>query len=205
MALSRERIADEFTKILALDDPTATIALMIERGILKPVIPEIGGEGVARLTRLVARERMASLPPDALRRFAALLPADPRLAAAVAARLRLSKRAAKRLESAAARSAADPSDPLVLAYWIGREEGFDRLLLGEGDPAAARLLLGWERPRLGIKGGDLIRMGLAEGPLVARTLRAIEREWAEQGFAREKSAQASLARRHVDQALQDSQ
>ena len=205
MALSRERIADEFTKILALDDPTATIALMIERGILKPVIPEIGGDGVARLTHLVARERMACLPPDALRRFAALLPADPRLAASVAARLRLSKRAAKRLESAAARSAADPSDPLVLAYWIGREEGIDRLLLGEGDPAAARLLLGWERPRLGIKGGDLIRMGLAEGPLVARTLQAIEREWAEQGFPREKGAQAKLARRHVDQALQDSQ
>ena len=48
-------------------------------------------------------------------------------------------------------------------------------------------------------------MGLAEGPLVARTLQAIEREWAEQGFPREKGAQAKLARRHVDQALQDSQ
>ena len=43
MALSRERIADELLKLLALADPSATVAMMIERGILAPVLPEIQG------------------------------------------------------------------------------------------------------------------------------------------------------------------
>src|SRR3954464_10563911 len=40
MALSRERIADELTKLLALPDPAGAVRLMIERDILKPVLPE---------------------------------------------------------------------------------------------------------------------------------------------------------------------
>ncbi len=41
MALSRERIADELLKLLAVEDPSATIGIMLQRGILKPVLPEI--------------------------------------------------------------------------------------------------------------------------------------------------------------------
>src|SRR6185436_2800099 len=51
MALSRERIADEILKLLALDDPVAVTALMLERGILRPVLPEIADAG--RLADLV--------------------------------------------------------------------------------------------------------------------------------------------------------
>jgi poly(A) polymerase len=55
MALSRERIADELLKILALPDPSDTVALMIERGIFAPVLPEVvSADGLARL---VAREQ----------------------------------------------------------------------------------------------------------------------------------------------------
>ena len=97
MALSRERIADELLKLLALPDPASTVALMAERGIFAPVLPEVGGEGVARLTSLIQSERTAGEAPEPLRRFSALLPPDPAAAAAVAARLRLSKKAAKRL------------------------------------------------------------------------------------------------------------
>ena len=41
MALSRERIADELLKLLGLPDPAPTVAVMLERAILKPVLPEI--------------------------------------------------------------------------------------------------------------------------------------------------------------------
>src|SRR6185436_15778333 len=95
MALSRERIADELLKLLGLPDPAPTVVLMIARGILKPVLPEIASAD--RLTALVAAEARAGIAPEAIRRLAALLPADPELAASVAARLRLSKRAARRL------------------------------------------------------------------------------------------------------------
>lgn len=205
MALSRERIADELTKLLALPAPVGAVRLMIGHGILRPVLPEIGPEGADRLERLVGREKEAGLPPHPLRRLAALLPADPETAAAVAARLRLSNRAAKRLAAAAGREREDPEAPEALAYRIGADEAADRILLGDGPPKAAAALAGWQRPRLRLGGGDLIAMGLEAGPVVARTLQAIEREWAEAGFPPEAAVQRTIARRHVDQALRERQ
>jgi poly(A) polymerase len=200
MALSRERIADELLKLLALPDPAPTLALMIARGILKPVLPEIGSAD--RLASLVAAERAAGIAPQAIRRLAALLPADAEGAAAVAARLRLSKRAAKRLALA-----ADPAldSPELLGYRIGNEEAVDRFLLQGKADFDLKALQSWPRPRLAVRGGDLIAMGLEAGPIVAATLQAIERDWAAAGFSSDKETVRALARRHVDQALLDSQ
>jgi poly(A) polymerase len=205
MALSRERIADELTKLLALPDPVGAVRLMVERGILKAVLPEIGPDGIDRLTRLVRREEEAGVAANPLRRLAALLPADPDLASTIAARLRLSNRSAKRLISASKRDPGDPPVPQVLAYTIGADEAVDRILLGEGEPGATAALAGWQRPRLRVGGGEIIAMGLAPGPAVARTLQAIEREWAETGFPPEGAVQRAIARRHVDQALREAQ
>jgi poly(A) polymerase len=204
MALSRERIADELTKLLALPEPVEAVRLMIGRAILKPVLPEIDSDGVERLARLVQRESEAGVEPHPLRRFAALLPADAEKAAAVAARLRLSNRSAKRLAAAAGRGADDGRSPQVLAYAIGLEEAVDRILLGNGEHETIAALAGWQRPRLRISGGEIIAMGLVPGPVVARTLQAIEQEWAEAGFPPETAAQRAIARRQVDRALRDS-
>ena len=205
MALSRERIADELTKLLALPEPVAAVRLMVGRDILKPVIPEIEPAGVDRLERLVAREAQAGAAPHPLRRLAALLPADPEKASAVAARLRLSNRSARRLAAAAGRDSEDRRSPEALAYAVGADEAVDRILLGDSDPAAARSLDGWQRPRLRLGGGELIAMGLAPGPVVARTLQSIEREWAQAGFPPDSAAQRAIARRNVDQALREAQ
>jgi poly(A) polymerase len=202
MALSRERIADELIKLLALPEPAPTVRLMVERGIFRPVLPEIDETGAARLERLVEREAEVGAVPDPLRRLAALLPTDPEVAAAVAARLRLSNKAQRRLVTAA--RSDPPAAPEVLAYRLGRDEAVDRILLGNAHPATLRALDGWKRPRLAVGGGDLIAMGLEAGPVVARTLQAIEREWAEGGFAGE-AEQRAIARRQVDQALAERQ
>jgi len=203
MALSRERIADELTKLLALPEPAATVRLMVEQGILRPVLPEIDGVGAARLERLVERERQAGVAPDPLRRLAALLPPDEAVAAAVASRLRLSNKAARRLATAAAGDDhAEP--PAVLAYRLGPDSASDRILLGGRDPAELRALDAWTRPRLAVRGGDLIALGLEPGPVVARTLQAVERCWAEAGFPG-PDAQRALAREAVDQALRERQ
>ena len=200
MALSRERIADELLKLLGLPDPAPTVALMIANGILRPVLPEIGAAD--RLTALVAAEAEAGIAPEPIRRLAALLPPDPEVAAAVAARLRLSKRAARRLVSA-----VDPTldAPEPLAYRIGNAEAVDRFLLAGKTEIDLPALQLWPRPRLGIGGGDLIAMGLQPGPVVATTLQAIERDWAAEGFRADKEGVRALARRHVDQALRSSQ
>jgi poly(A) polymerase len=198
MALSRERIADELLKLLGLPDPAPTVTLMIARGILKSVLPEI--EAADRLAALVAAEAAAGIAPDPIRRLAALLPADAEAAAAVAARLRLSKRAARRLVSA-----ADPAldAPEPLAYWIGNEEAVDRFLLAGERGVDLGALQRWQRPRLAVRGGDLIAMGLEAGPVVAATLQAIERDWADAGFSADSAAVRALARRHVDRALRE--
>jgi poly(A) polymerase len=200
MALSRERIADELLKLLALPDPAPTLALMIARGILRPVLPEI--VAAERLARLAEAERAAGLAPEPIRRLAALLPIDAEQAAAVAARLRLSKRQTKRLVSAAD---ATLDAPERLAFWIGNEEAVDRFLLHGTPGPDLKALQAWPRPRLGVGGGDLIAMGLEAGPLVAATLQAIEREWAAAGFPADRQAVRALARRHVDQALRSRQ
>ena len=196
MALSRERIADELLKLLALPDPAATVRLMIKRGILRPVLPEI--ESADRLHDLAATEQAAEIAPDPIRRLASLLPPDPEVAADIAARLRLSKRQAKRLISAAA---PDLDDPEVLAYEIGAEAAVDRFLLrGRAEPGL-KALESWQKPRLPLGGGELIAMGLTAGPIVAATMQAIEREWTRSGFPKDKETVRALARRHVDQAL----
>jgi poly(A) polymerase len=101
------------------------------------------------------------------------------MAGDVAVRLKLSNKARKRLACAAADQA--DSTPEVLAYRRGTECAVDRLLLAGNAGEAARIAE-WHPPRLPISGGALIARGLAEGPIVARTLRGIEQRWLDAGF-----------------------
>ena len=182
MALSRERIADELLKLLGMDDPCPALAIMLDRDILQSVLPEIGVERIATLRALIAAEREAGIEPDSLRRLTALLPRQSATAEDVAARLRLSNKARKRIGCS-----ADPNiagDPRALAYRVGVQCTVDRLLLG-GRPRDAAAIARWHPPRLPIGGGALIKRGLSEGPIVAQTLRRIEDRWVEAGFPTE--------------------
>jgi poly(A) polymerase len=191
MALSRERIADELLKLLALDDPTPTVRLMHDQRILAPVIPEIGG--LDRLASLVEAERLASIAPDPLRRLAALLPSDPETASRVAARLKLSNKAKKRLASAADSSLG--LNRRALAYRIGTESAVDRLLMA-GRSSDASAVSAWIPPRLPIGGSQLMARGVPEGPEIARTLHRIEDAWEAADFPKGEEFD-----RLVDEAL----
>ncbi len=193
MALSRERIADEMLKLLAVEDPAPTVKVMLDRDILRPVVPEIERPALARLELLVEAERKARMKPDPLRRLASLLPRDPEVSGQIAARLKLSNKARKRLACAA--SEEIPGTVRELAYYNGAECAADRLLLaGKADLAAG--ISHWEAPRLPISGGMLIQRGLTQGPVVAKTLQAIERQWVARDFP-----QGAEFERIVDEAL----
>jgi poly(A) polymerase len=179
MALSRERIADELLKLLEVGDPSPTIGIMLQRDILKPVLPEIAAERLRDLEALIAAEREAGIEPHPLRRLVALLPRDPAVAEEVAIRLKLSNRAKKRVACAARTELF--SSPKSLAYRVGTDCAVDRLLLRQKSAEAA-LISSWKAPKLPIGGGALIARGLTEGPVVAKTLRKIEDEWVEAGF-----------------------
>ena len=199
MALSRERIADELIKLLGGSNPAPTVRLMVEGGILRPVIPEIDIRGAERLGRLVDREKAAGMEANPIRRLGALLPADSSVATAIAQRLKLSKAATRRLEQA-----AGPADtiPRALAYRFGADVAADLLLRSDRNLADLGLdqLKRWERPRLPVSGGDLIARGLSAGPVVAATLQAIERRWISEDFPAAERVDAITAE-EIDQAL----
>ena len=179
MALSRERIADELLKLLGMPDPSDTVAIMLEHKILRPVLPEIRSDFVPRLKTLIKAEAEAGIEPDPIRRLASLIPEDPALAEDIAARLRLSNKSRKRLACGADSSLGAAAR--ALAYRIGNDCAADRLLLA-GRPADAADISSWHKPRLPISGGSLIKRGLPPGPVVAKTLRSIEKSWVDAGF-----------------------
>ena len=173
--LSRERVGMEMLNLLGLPDPAPTVQRMAELAVLPVVLPEADP---AALAALVAHEARQGIAPDAIRRLAALLPADPALTEKVASRFRLSGAQKKRLTLAAGRGGAE-ANARALAYRLGRESALDRLLLTGADTAP---LHGWEIPTFPLKGGDIVARGVGAGPDVARILRAVEAHWVAEGF-----------------------
>jgi poly(A) polymerase len=206
MALSRERIADELLKLLVTRDAVRIVRLMQQRAIFAPVLPEIDAAGVERLQELALREAGCGIKPDALRRLAALLPGDSALGDRVGARLKLSNAQRKRLASALGGTDAGPVEEL--AYRLGREGAIDRLLLAslpvDESCALYQRLMQWPVPRLPLSGGNLVARGLAKGPEVARSLRAIEERWIAEGFPPAERVE-QIADEWVDQLLRERQ
>ncbi|HEX8553919.1 MAG TPA: CCA tRNA nucleotidyltransferase [Sphingomonas sp.] len=173
MALSRERIAAELLKLLVARHAVAVVRLMIERGVLRPVLPEITTADA--LATLAEREATAGVAPDAIRRLATLI--SPASAEAVGARLKLSNHDRKRLMTAT----LGPGDEgaHALTYRTGRTVAIDRLLIAGADVAP---ILDWPAPTFPLGGGALVARGLRKGPAVAATLKAIETQWIAEGF-----------------------
>src|SRR6187549_3382794 len=61
--LSRERVAMELLNLLALPDPSPTVARMEERGVLPVILPEAGSAGGAALQALVREEARQDVAP----------------------------------------------------------------------------------------------------------------------------------------------
>ena len=175
-ALSRERIGMEMLNLLALPDPAPTVARMAELGVLGVVLPEAS---VAPLAALVAQEQRQAIGPEAIRRLAAMLPADAAVTDGVAARFRLSGAQKKRLACAAGRDASVVDPPRSLAYRLGMDQAINRLLLTGNDIAPLR---NWNIPVFPLKGGEVVARGVKAGPKVARILRKVEDRWVDEGF-----------------------
>jgi len=187
--LSRERVGWELQNLLSVDDPTSTIVRMFQQGVLGIVLPETGDREIVAVERLIQAESDAGVPPSPIRRLAALLPTDAKIAEAVASRLRLSTANRKRLAAAAARSDGLDGNAHAMAYRLGREEAADRILLAGEDPSS---VLGWDIPVLPLKGGEIVAQGIAAGPDVARILRAVEGRWIAEGFPDRTRVEALL-------------
>jgi poly(A) polymerase len=185
IALSRERIAQELTKLLVLPDPVEAISLMVEHGIFGPFLPELTGDAVERLTALIERQKLFTQPMSLPARLLTLLPNDRVVVDRVAARLKLSNKMREALTMRVSVSPPTAANIRALAYRNGMECARDvAMLYADDDNIGACLaqLKGWDVPAFPLKGGDLIAMGLEAGPKVAKTLQAIEALWVLEGF-----------------------
>jgi poly(A) polymerase len=189
LALSRERIASELLKLLALPDPLPAISLMAEHAIFASFLPELSDNAVETLDRLLVREKAAVKKLSLPARLLSLLPRDADIAQNVAMRLKLSN--AMRADMVARVSGPPPvaNNIRALAYLQNMECARDAAMLFANDPefaACMKQLEGWVVPEFAIKGGDLIKRGLSMGPVVAETLRLVEARWISEGFPRER-------------------
>ncbi|MCC7393686.1 MAG: CCA tRNA nucleotidyltransferase [Sphingomonadaceae bacterium] len=181
-SLSRERVADEFLRILALPNPVPVLRLMAEAQILSEIAPEADPSGIARVEKLLANEALArlggaGLAADGLLRCMALI-GDAVAADRLAARLKFSGVMRKRIARALGSNHGDAS-PRAMAYYLGMVGARDRILLHGTDDVAAQLaaLTDWQPPKLPIGGRDILARGIAAGPDVARILAEVETRW----------------------------
>ncbi|GMN02622.1 CCA tRNA nucleotidyltransferase [Erythrobacter sp. MTPC3] len=177
--LSRERVADELLKLLALPDPGETVERMYDRAVLRVILPETSLKQVELMRDVIVREAEQGFAPDPLRRLSALLPPSPDIAEIVAARLRLSKTQRGVLVGTASRLESDRDAPRALAYNEGTGIAVNRLLLMDGD---VRSIADWDVPSFPLKGGTIVARGVGAGPQVARILKSIEQRWVAEGF-----------------------
>lgn len=202
--LSIERVARELLKLLAAANPLPVWRCMASAEIASPVLPEAAMD-LGRLEGLIYLEKRfsgASVFPSSfalplgLLRLAALLPSDSKICEAVAQRLKLSNRDAACLATLG-------KLPQILADEHLSRESFRRAMHYHGkEVALASALLAfaehtrlstafshvvdeahsWQPAVFPVRGKDLSRLGIAEGPKMGDLLRRLEAWWVEQDF-----------------------
>ena len=189
-ALSGERLRAETLKLLVAPRAPQVLAIMAHCGILARIAGRPAN--LATLDRLVEIERFGGLPPDPVRRLAALFVTTAGDVPALRERLRLSNAEAATLTTAGEdhRSLGPPSPEALAKAHIYRH-GADhfraafvlnwaRTGTAPDDPSwRDRLALPdrFPRPVLPVRGSDVLSLGVTAGPTVGRVLAAFEAWW----------------------------
>ena len=196
-----ERTQKELLKLLAADDPRASLRLMAATGILGAVMPQV--KALTRFERLVEIETEQLFENDPELRLAAMIPDDPKVAQDVAERLRLSNALKDRLIAAAGReprvvSWMSPRETRRAVYAIGVRAFVDRVKLAwaasDRDAAAPRwralipLAESWTGPPCPLTGEEVIAAGVPKGPMVGQVLKEVEAWWIDLDFIDDKLA-----------------
>jgi poly(A) polymerase len=199
--LAAERITKEILKLLAADDPRASIRLMAEAGVLAVIAP--GPFDLARFEALVTIEREQLMDADPVLRLAALAAPDAAAALALAGRLRLSNAERDRLVAAAGRDIAikswmSPKEIRRAVHALGNAAFRDRAKLAwAADPRSAAspqwlglvaLGDGWSPPAFPLSGEEVMAAGVPKGPLVGEVMREVEAWWIDQDFPDDRMA-----------------
>lgn len=190
-SLSRERVTQEFAKLLLAAQPLAALRAMRETRVLPQVLPL--ALDLDRLERLLAvpEAKDCALPV----RLAAALPNDELLPAVLAAALRLSVAEQNAVLALAMNPETITAEALpALLYRHGSAFCRGRLLLQQADHAATPLAAlwkqidKWRQPAFPLRGADLLAAGLQASPKLGQVLQAVEAWWIEAGFRPDHAA-----------------
>jgi tRNA nucleotidyltransferase/poly(A) polymerase len=199
--LSRERIRDEFLKLLAASGGPAMVSILSGTGLLQRITG-----GVGELGRL---ERAAGADLSPVMRLAALAVGARHDADRLRDRLRLSNPEHGQLTAYAAalaglhgRAEVDAAAARAFAAEHGLTLVTETLAILAGEPRpdvtdAARQALTALReeggpPAFPIAGADLVAAGIPPGPAIGRALAAARRLWLERGCPSGADARAAL-------------
>lgn len=173
-SLSKERLGQEMRKLLSAPDPSVSVAVMRQTGVLPHVLP---GADDRLLPVLVHFE--GEIAPDPIRRLAILGGTEPDI------NLRLSRDEAQALSSLKAEMAAT-TPPGELGYRLGLTRGRDIVLLRAAlfeTPPESEDLTAVEigaKAEFPVVAADL--MPQYQGPALGQKLRSLERHWIGSGF-----------------------
>src|SRR5437899_9126326 len=171
--VSAERVRKEMLKLLIAEGAAVSVQAMADAGLLLPIFGGVAYTGT--FAAMIAAERTLGLPPNAVRRLAALTVAVTEDAKRVAARLRLSNAEAKALDSMGHRwwrlASKDDARARQLLYRLGEDPYRDRLMLawaragGISNGAArwrdlATLPQRWCAPNFTLQAADCIPCGI---------------------------------------------
>lgn len=197
--LAAERISKELLKLLAADDPRASVRLMAETGVLDVILKLPAN--LARFDAFVEIESEQLFTCDPVLRLAALLPDDQVAAMALAARLRLSNADRDRIVAALAptpvlKSWMSPREIRREVYRSNQAVFRDRAALAwAASPRTATAIQwrgmialsdGWAPPSLPLTGQEIIAAGVPRGPLVGEVMREVEDWWIDHDFLDDK-------------------
>lgn len=184
-SLSRERITQEFFKIIAVENPAAVLNLMFSNNVLSDMADRFKPETMERLCELQTRY-------DAKDLIARLLTISGLEADYFEDRLVLSNAQKKLIESyalgLAVLKSASKKKMRELVYRVGNIAALQIYFLYLArknllpDIEIIEISRYWQPPVFPVKAEDLIRSGIMQGPELGKTLKSLEEKWIAKDF-----------------------
>ena len=199
--VSAERVRVELLKLLVAPHAAQMCRTMQAYGFLVRILGT--APSIQRLQRLAAIESALNVPPDPIRRLAALALAPMGDANALARRLRLSGNERNRLKTIVAEwahlLAAQTDADVRRCIYRRQSSGFsDAIFVAWAGSAAdasdvtwrhrVAIASTWAPPKLPITGQDILALGGVAGPQVGTLLQSIEAWWLANDFAPNRAA-----------------
>ena len=203
-SLSGERLRQETLRLLVARRGPEVWGETLSLGIVQHYLP--WATSLDRLRTVVELEQRHGLTADPILRLAALTMTG--CGREVAGCLKLSRAEGDRIiELDAARDPFDVSSPQAVRrqiYAYGNDGARDRLLLdwadridGASGADALHVIETWPRPRFPLKGTDIVKLGIPEGPRIGEILGKTEAWWIDRDFTPDRAACLVYARNQV--------